>query len=123
MSTGGEVQPLTDAFVQYGAIGVIAAFFVYATVFLYKRSEAAHGSEIARIDAAHSNAIASLQSAHSKEVERLEDALDKERERSTRFEGNLSDLNQLINTQLAAQLVRATEAIREAADMRDHRRQ
>jgi hypothetical protein len=43
-------------------------------------------------------------------------AYKKEVERGDRLEGELRDLNKLINTQYAGELVRATEAIRKAMD-------
>ncbi|WP_280393028.1 hypothetical protein [Nocardia wallacei] len=98
---------------QYGAIGVIAALALFGVVRLFNRLVETHKSEIERIEASHRSAI-----------ERADSAYDREVARGDRLEGELRDLNKLVNDKLAGELVKATDAIREALEMtRDRRRQ
>jgi hypothetical protein len=121
--SGGTAPSLLDALVNVGGIGLVAAIFLYATGLLYRHNVAATAREITRLEESHRAEIARLDEAHSKEVARIDAAYGKEVDRGNRLEVDLSGLNKLINTSLAGELVRATEAIREAAEMmRDHRR-
>ncbi|WP_280319834.1 hypothetical protein [Nocardia wallacei] len=98
---------------QYGAIGVIAALALFGVVRLFNRLVETHKSEIERIEASHKSAI-----------DRADSAYDREVARGDRLEGELRDLNKLVNDKLAGELVKATDAIREALEMtRDRRRQ
>lgn len=106
------VPPAGDTLLQYGAVGVVALIFIYATYRLFSLLQESHAKEVTRIEA-----------AHAKEVARVEAAYDKEVARGDRIEKELADLNKLINTSLAGELVQATGAIREALEiMRDRRR-
>lgn len=108
----GVVPRTTDSLLQYGAVGVIAIIFIYATYRLFTLLQESHAKEIERID-----------TAHAKEVARIEAAYDREVVRGTRVESALADLNNLVNTKLAGELVQATDAIREALEiMHDRRR-
>jgi hypothetical protein len=110
---GDAVSPGTDVLLQYGAVGVVAIIFIYATYRLFTLLQESHAKEIAR-----------LESAHAKEVTRIEAAYDKEVARGDRIQSELGDLNKLINTKVAGQLVQSTDAIREALEiMHDRRRQ
>lgn len=112
-STGETPSMPTDSLLQYGAVGVVALIFIYATYRLFTLLQESHAKEIARIEA-----------AHAKEVSRIEAAYDKEITRGDRIESELGDLNKLINTKVAGQLVQSTDAIREALEiMHDRRRQ
>jgi dsDNA-specific endonuclease/ATPase MutS2 len=105
-------DPLTSVLPQYGAIGVIALICIYAVYKLFTNLIESHKSEIERIELAHKDAIQRADSAYDKEVSR-----------GDRLENELRDLNRLINDKLAGELVRATDAIREAFEtMHEQRR-
>lgn len=107
-----SVPPGSQSFLQYGAVGIVAIIFIYATFRLFGLLQESHAKEIARLEA-----------AHAKEITRVEAAYDREVERGTRVESELGDLNKLINTKVAGQLVQSTDAIREALEiMHDRRR-
>ncbi|MEV6555860.1 hypothetical protein AB0M22_09100 [Nocardia sp. NPDC051756] len=110
---GNDVSPGTDSLLQYGAVGAVAVIALFVAYRLFNNLEAAHKAEIERIEAAHRDAIQRADSAYGKEVTR-----------GDRMESELRDLNRLINDKLAGELVRATDAIREAFEtMHDRRRQ
>lgn len=121
---GESVSPFpTEPLLQYGVLGIFAVILIYATVRLFKIIQESHAKEVARIQDSHANEIVRIQEAYSKEVSRLEVAYDREVNGRNRVESELSDLNKLINTSLAGELVRATDAIREALENeRDRRR-
>ncbi len=103
---------ITTTLPQYGAIGVIAAISIWGTVKIFNRLVAQHQAELERIEGTHQAAI-----------ERADAAYDREVSRGDRLEGELRDLNKLVNDKLAGELVRATDAIREAFEtMHDQRR-
>lgn len=107
------VPPGSQPLLQYGAVGIIAIIFIYATFRLFTLLQESHAKEISRLEA-----------AHAKEIIRVEAAYDREVDRGTRLESELGDLNKLINTKVAGQLVQSTDAIREALEiMHDRRRQ
>lgn len=102
----------TDNLLQYGAVGVLALIFIYATYRLFTLLQESHAKEISRIE-----------TAHAKEIGRIEVAYDREVQRGDRIESELGDLNKLVNGKLAGELVQATDAIREALEiMHDRRR-
>lgn len=112
-SQTGTGSPVTDVFLNYGAIGALLLVFIAATYMLFNRLTAAHQHEIERIT-----------TAHEKELARVESAYTKEAARGDRLEKELADLNKLVNTSTAGVLVRATDAIREALGiMHNQRRQ
>lgn len=112
-SQTGTGSPVTDVFLNYGAIGAILLVFIAATYMLFNRLTAAHQSQIDRITA-----------AHEKELARVEAAYAKEAARGDRLEKELADLNKVVNTSTAGVLARATDAIREALGiMHNQRRQ
>lgn len=103
---------LTEPWLQYGAPGAMAAICIYAVYKLFSSLEASRKAELERIQAAHADAIARADAAYDKEVSR-----------GDRIENELRELNRLINEKLAGELVRATDAIREAFEtMHDQRR-
>lgn len=109
---GQQADIATSILPQYGAIGAIAALCLFAVVRLYNNQTATHKAEIERIEATHRAAI-----------ERADAAYDREVTRGDRLEVELRDLNKLINDKLAGELVRATDAIREAFEtMHEQRR-
>lgn len=104
--------PGSEVWLQYGALGAIAVVCAYAVVKLFNNTIATHKAEIERIEAAHKDAI-----------QRADAAYDTERTRGDRLEIELRELNKLINEKLAGELVRATDAIREAFEtMHEQRR-
>jgi hypothetical protein len=108
----GEPVPIgTDSLLQYGAIGAIAAICIYAVYKLFNSLVTTHKSEIERIELSHKDAI-----------QRADAAYDKEVTRGDRLETELRELNKLINDKLAGELVRATDAIREAFETMHERR-
>ncbi len=108
----GEPVPVgTDSLLQYGAIGAIAAICIYAVYKLFNSLVSSHAAEIERITASHHDAIARADAAYDKEVTR-----------GDRLEIELRELNKLINDKLAGELVRATDAIREAFETMHERR-
>lgn len=101
-----------DVLQQYGLPTFVALVFGWVAWKLFNQGQASHAAEIERIQAAHRSAI-----------ERADAAYDKEVARGDRMESELRDLNRLINDKLAGELVKATDAIREALEMtRDRRR-
>lgn len=110
---GQQADAITSTLPQYGAIGVIALVCMYAVYKLFNNLIASHKSETERIEVAHQAAI-----------QRADNAYDREVQRGDRLEQELRDLNRLINDKLAGELVKATDAIREALEVtRDRRRQ
>lgn len=97
------VTPGADVLLQYGAIGVVALIFIGVAAKLFNQVQTSHTGEIERIEAAHQAAIARADTAYDKEISR-----------GDRLESELRELNRLINDKLAGELVRATDAIREA---------
>lgn len=108
---GAATSPASDVLLQYGAIGAIALICIYAVYKLFNSLVAAHRNELERIEAAHKDAIQRADSAYDKEVSR-----------GDRMENELRELNRLINDKLAGELVRATDAIREAFETMHERR-
>lgn len=107
-----QADPLASTLPQYGAIGVIALVCIYAVYKLFNNLVESHKAEIERIELAHKDAIQRADSAYDKEVSR-----------GDRLENELRELNRLINDKLAGELVRATDAIREAFEtMHEQRR-
>lgn len=107
-----QAPDLTSTLPQYGAIGAIAAICIWAVVKIFNRLVAQHQTELERIEASHKAAI-----------QRADAAYDREIARGDRLEGELRDLNKLVNDKLAGELVRATDAIREAFEtMHEQRR-
>jgi hypothetical protein len=104
-----QAPDLNSTLPQYGAIGVIAAICIWAVVKIFNRLVAQHQEELVRIEASHKAAVARADAAYDREVMR-----------GDRLEGELRELNKLVNDKLAGDLVRATDAIREAFEiMRD----
>jgi hypothetical protein len=102
----------SDTLLQYGALGAIAVICLAGTAKMLANLIAGHKSEIERIEVAHQAAI-----------QRADAAYDREVSRGDRLEVELRDLNKLINDKLAGELVRATDAIREAFEtMHEQRR-
>lgn len=130
----GASTPITEPLLQYGAIGAIAAICIYAVYKLFSSLEASHKAEsdrvqaerkaeLERIQAAHKAELERIQVAHTAAIERADAAYDREVARGDRLEGELSGLNKLVNDKLAGELVRATDAIREAFEtMHEQRR-
>lgn len=109
---GQQADAITSTLPQYGAIGVIAGLCLFAVARLFNNLIATHKAEIERIELSHKAAI-----------ERADTAYDREVLRGDRLESELRDLNKLINDKLAGDLVRATDAIREAFEtMHEQRR-
>lgn len=107
------VSPVQDSFLQYGAIGAVALIFIAVAFRLFNQLQAAYKAEMERIDAAHNAAI-----------QRADSAYGNEKTRADRLESELRELNKLINDKLAGELVRASDAVREAFEtMHERRRQ
>ena len=113
----------SDTLLQYGAIGAIAVVCLAATAKMLANLIAGHKSEIERIEATHKAAMHRTEIAHQAAIQRADAAYDREVSRGDRLEVELRDLNKLINDKLAGELVRATDAIREAFEtMHEQRR-
>lgn len=104
--------PAADSLLQYGAIGIVAAIFIAVAYKLFNQLQATHKAEMERIEAAHAAAI-----------QRADSAYGNEKTRADRMESDLRDLNKLINDKLAGELVRASDAVREALETMHNRRQ
>ncbi|WP_227979994.1 hypothetical protein [Nocardia spumae] len=98
-----QQDAVSDTLPQYGAIGAIALVCIWGFIKIFNRLVAQHQAELDRIQTAHKNAI-----------DRADAAYDKEVSRGDRLESELRELNKLVNDKLAGELVRATDAIREA---------
>lgn len=96
----GAVSPVQDSFLQYGAIGAVALIFIAVAIKLFNQ----------------------LQESHKAEIQRADSAYEKEVGRGDRLESELRDLNKLINEKLAGELVRASDAVREAFETMHERR-
>ena len=107
------LSPSLDILQQFGLPTFVAVVFGAVAWKLFTEARSSHAAEIERIQATHQSAI-----------ERADAAYDKEVTRGDRLESELRELNRLINDKLAGELVKATDAIREALEMtRDRRRQ
>ena len=100
-----QAPDFTSTLPQYGAIGAIAAICIWAVWMMFGRLVAQHQAELERIDAAHKAAVTRADAAYDREVVR-----------GDRLEGELRELNKLVNDKLAGELVRATDAVKEAGD-------
>jgi undecaprenyl pyrophosphate phosphatase UppP len=105
------VSPITDVFLQYGALGAVCLIFIAATFKLFNHLNDARDHEADRVTA-----------AYEKQIERIEAAYDTATARGDRLERELAELNKVAHT-TAGVLAQATDAIREAMQiMHDHRR-
>lgn len=121
---GQQTNAIANTLPQYGAIGAIALVCMYAVYKLFNNLVASHKSEMERSEAAHRAAAELAAAAHLAAIQRADNAYDREVARGDRLEVELRELNRLINDKLAGELVKATDAIREALEVtRDRRRQ
>lgn len=121
----GAVVPVQDSFLQYGAIGAVALIFIAVAYKLFNNLDAANKAAMERIEAAHKAEIERIEAAHKAAIERADSAYSNEVVRGNRLESEQRDLNRLINDKLAGELVRASDAVREAFETMhtDRRRQ
>lgn len=117
------VSPVEDSFLQYGAIGTVALIFIAVAYKLFNNLEASNKAAMERLEAAHKAEIERIEAAHKAAIERSDSAYDNEVGRGNRLESELRDLNKLVTDKLAGELVRASDAVREAFETMHGRRQ
>jgi hypothetical protein len=95
------------AFIQYGAVGILALASITALVVLW-RSYEKHKEQMADV--------------FRQEKEQLQAFLEQAQQRADRLESKLLELNAVVSEQFAGELVRATEAIKECVELMRGRR-
>jgi hypothetical protein len=112
----------SDPFLQYGAVGAVAALFIAVAWRLFNVVQQSSAAATVRLEAAHAAEIARIEATHKAAIERADAVAVIERSRADRMETELREINKLINDKLAGELVRASDTVREALEQRHSER-
>ena len=107
----GSTSP-ESAFLQYGAIGLVALISIYAVIKLFDRLSKAHERELTNKD----REIERVSTSYLRELEAKDKEIERIKVRADRYEVQLAEQNKVIQDRIVVALMQTAEILKAVMD-------